>query len=126
MYGAIKEVKKSIPRQSSDNGELYAVSLNAVSNKSEKQQQQIPLIEYAEIDNSANQSPQHLNLPSGYNVINDNNINVNTELQVHKCTKLLMYLSKIRTYIHRALLHTYIPRVGVVTFKKHISYFQEK
>ena len=84
-------------------------------------------MEYAEIDNSANQSPQHLNLPSGYNVINDNNINVNTELQVHKCTKLLMYLSKIRTYIQYIELYcirTY-PEWGsllskniLVTFRK--------
>ena len=81
MYDDVKEAKESIPHQSSDNGELYAVSLNAVSNKSEKQQQQIPLMEYAEIDNSANQSPQHHNLPSGYDVINDSNINTGVSVQ---------------------------------------------
>ena len=81
MYDdAIKEAKGSTPHQTSSSGELYAVSLKAVSNKSEKQQQQIPLMEYAEINNSASQSPQHHNLPSGYNVINDNNTNVNTEV----------------------------------------------
>ena len=65
-YDQIKEPKESIPHQSSDSGEQYAVSLKAVGNKSEKQQQQLPLVEYAEIDNSKNKSPQHHNLPSGY------------------------------------------------------------
>ena len=81
MYDdAIKEAKGLTPHQTSSSGELYAVSLKAVSNKSEKQQQQIPLMEYAEINNSASQSPQHHNLPSGYDAINDNNTNVNTEV----------------------------------------------
>ena len=81
MYGdGIKETKGSTPHHTSSSGELYAVSLKAVSNKSEKQQQQIPLMEYAEINNSASQSPRHHNLPSGYDVINDNNTNINTKV----------------------------------------------
>ena len=90
-YDQIKESsKQSIPHQSSDSGEQYAVSLKAVSNKTEKQQQQIPLVEYAELDNSVNKSPQHQNLPSGYDEINESNITANKEVSGQMC---------IRTYV---------------------------
>ena len=84
------------------------MSLKAVSNKSEKQQQQIPLMEYAEIDNSANQSPQHHNLPSGYDEINDDNINMNTGVSVQKIfNKMRAY---VHTYIHgiKSLIDYYV------------------
>ena len=89
-YDQIKESsKQSIPHQSSDSGEQYAVSLKAVSNKTEKQQQQqIPLVEYAEVDNSVNKSPQHQNLPSGYDEINESNVTANKEVSGH----ITMYL----------------------------------
>ena len=81
------------------------MSLKAVSNKSEKQQQQIPLMEYAEIDNSANQSPQHHNLPNGYDKINDDNINMNTGVSVQK--SLTGY---VHMYIHgiKSLINYYV------------------
>ena len=81
-YDQIKEPKESIPHQSSDSGEQYAVSLKAVGNKSEKQQQQLPLVEYAEIDNSKNKSPQHQNLPSGYE-FSENITTANKEVSGH-------------------------------------------
>ena len=72
-YDQIKEPKQSIPHQCSASGEQYAVSLNAVNSAAEKQQQQqVPLVEYAEIDNNKNKSPQKYNLTSGYDEINDN------------------------------------------------------
>ena len=67
-----------MPRKSADNGELYAVSTKAVSNKAEKQQEQIPLVEYAEIDNNKkNQKVEH-NVNNGYDEINENNIDNST------------------------------------------------
>ena len=81
-YDQIKEPKESIPHQSSDSGEQYAVSLKAVGNKSEKQQQQIPLVEYAEVDNSKSKSPQYHNFPSGYE-FSENIITTNKEVSGH-------------------------------------------
>ena len=82
-YDQIKEPKESIPHQSSDSGEQYAVSLKAVGNKSEKQQQQqLPLVEYAEIDNNKNKSLQHQNLPSGYE-FSENITTANKEVSGH-------------------------------------------
>ena len=78
-YDQIKEHKESVPHQSSDSGEQYAVSLKAVSNKSEKQQQQLPLVEYAEIENK---SPQHHNMPSGYEY-NEDIITANKQVSGH-------------------------------------------
>ena len=67
-----------MPHKSADNGELYTVSTKAVSNKAEKQQEQIPLVEYAEIDNNKkNQKVEH-NVNNGYDEINENNIDNNT------------------------------------------------
>ena len=81
-YDQIKEPKGSIPHQSSDSGEQYVVSLKAISNKTEKQQQPIPLVEYAEIDSSKNESPQHHNLPSGYE-FSENITTANKEVSGH-------------------------------------------
>ena len=105
-YHQIKESsKQSIPHQSSDSGEQYAVSLKVVSNKTEKQQQQIPLVEYAEVDNSVNKSPQHQNLPSGYDEINESNVTANKEVSGHayvllycsfvSCTNFVLYLISV-------------------------------
>ena len=80
-YYQIKESKQSIPHQIAANGEEYAVSSKAVGDASEKQQQQ-PLVEYAEVDNSKNKSPQQHNVPSGYE-INENIIIANKEVSVH-------------------------------------------
>ena len=66
------------------------MSLKAVSNKTEKQQQQIPLVEYAEVDNSVNKSPQHHNLTSGYDEINENI--TNTGVSVQNCIPLARYV----------------------------------
>ena len=67
-----------MPHKSANNGEMYAVSTKAVSNQAEKQQEQIPLVEYAEIDsNKKNKKAEH-NLNNGYDEINENNIDNNT------------------------------------------------
>ena len=67
----IKKPKESVPYQTLASWQKYAVSLKAISNTSEKQQQQIPLVEYAEADNSWNKSPQQHNLTSTYDEVND-------------------------------------------------------
>ena len=67
----IKKPKESVPHQTSASGQEYAVPLKTISNKSEKQQQQIPLVEYAEADNSWNKSLQQHNLTSTYDEVND-------------------------------------------------------
>ena len=69
----IKKPKESVPHQTSASGQEYAVPLKAISNKSEKQQQQIPLVEYAEADNNQNKSTQQHNLTSAYDEVNDKN-----------------------------------------------------
>ena len=80
-YHQIKEPKQSIPHQTLASGEQYAVSLNTVNSAAEKQQQQeVPLVEYAEIDNNKNKS---YNLTSGYDVINDNRNTDSKEVSVH-------------------------------------------
>ena len=59
------------------------MSLKAVGNTSEKQQQQqIPLVEYATVDNNKNQNLQQHNLCSQYDEINDNNINTGVSVQL--------------------------------------------
>ena len=83
VYDDIKEAKESIPHQTSASGQEYAVSLIAVNNISEKQQQQIPSVEYAKVGNSQNKNPQQYNQTSGYEEINKNNIKVNGEVSVY-------------------------------------------
>ena len=85
-YDQIKEPKQSIPHQSSASGEQYAVSLNAVNSAAEKQQQQqqqVPLVEYAEIDNTKSSSPQQYNMTSGYDEINDNKTTDRKEVSLY-------------------------------------------
>ena len=71
-YDQIKEPKQSIPHQTSASGEQYAVSFNAVNYAAESQQKQAPLVEYAEIDNNKNKTPQQYNLTSEYDELNGN------------------------------------------------------
>ena len=82
-YDQIKEPKQFIPHQTSASGEQYAVSLNAVNNTAENQQKQAPLVEYAEIDNNKNKTPQQHNLTSGYDEINDNRNTDSKEVSLH-------------------------------------------
>ena len=83
-YDQIKEPKQSIPHQTSASGEQYAVSQNAVNSAAEKQrQQQVPLVEYAEIDNNKSSSPQQYNLTSRYDEINDNKTTDRKEVSLH-------------------------------------------
>ena len=94
-YDQIKEPKQSVPHQTSASGEQYAVSLNAVNSAAEKQQQQqVPLVEYAEIDNNKNNSPQQYNLTSGYDEINDNKSTDRKEVS------LCNYLFKLYNYVN--------------------------
>ena len=73
VYDDVKEPKQSIPHQSSASGELYAVSLKAVSKTSE---QKVPLVEYAEVD-STSKSPQlHY-----YDEIQENSNKANAEVR---------------------------------------------
>ena len=58
------------------------MSLKAVTNVPEKQQEQIPLVEYAELDYNKNKSPQHHNLTSGYDEINENSTNKDTGVSI--------------------------------------------
>ena len=67
-----------VPHTSANNGELYAVSTKVVSNKPEKQQEQIPLVEYAEIDNNKKNQNVKNNMTNVYDEINENNIDNNT------------------------------------------------
>jgi len=67
-----------VPHESADNGELYAMSKKAFSNKAEKQQEQIPLVEYAEIDNIKKNHKVEHNVNYGYDEINKCNIDNNT------------------------------------------------
>ena len=83
-YDQIKEAKQSVPCQSSASGEQYAVSLNAVNSAVEKQQQhQVPLVEYAEINNTKNKTPQQYNLSGGYDEINNNKTTDRKEVSLH-------------------------------------------
>ena len=75
MYDDVKEPEQSIPHQSSASGELYAVSLKAARETSE---QKVPLVEYAELDNT-NKNPQS----HYYSEINENSNKANVE--VRKC-----------------------------------------
>ena len=80
----IKEPKPSAPHHTSASGEQYAVSFNAVNSVAEKQQQQqVPLEEYAEIDNNKNNSPQQYNVTSGYDMIKDNGNTDSKEVSLH-------------------------------------------
>ena len=78
-----KEPKQSIPHQSSASGEQYAVSFNAVNYAAESQQKQAPLVEYAEIDNNNNKTPQQYNLISGYDELNVNRNTDSKEVSLH-------------------------------------------
>ena len=83
-YDQIKEPQQSIPHHTSASGEQHAVSFNAVNSAAEKQQQQqIPLVEYAEIDNNKNNSPQQYNVTDGYDEIKDNGNTDSKEVSVH-------------------------------------------
>ena len=83
-YDQTKEPKQSVPHHTSASGEQYAVSFNAVNSAAEKQQQQqVPLLEYAEIDNNKNKSPQQYNVTSGYDVIKDNGNTDCEEVSLH-------------------------------------------
>ena len=94
-YDQIKEPKQSVPHQTSASGEQYAVSLNAINSAAEKQQQQqVPLVEYAEIDNNKNKSPQQYNLTSGYDEINDNKSTDRKEVSLRN------YLFKLYNYVN--------------------------
>ena len=80
----IKEPKQSVPHQSLASEEQYATSLNAVNSAAEKQQhQQVPLVEYAEINNTKNRSPQQYNLSSGYDEINNDKSTDRKEVSLH-------------------------------------------
>ena len=71
--------KESIPRRASASSELSAVSLKIASKTSECQQQQIPL---DEMDTDKKESPEQYNLTIGFDEINENNSNTNTEVSV--------------------------------------------
>ena len=89
-YDQIKKPKQSIPHQTSASGEQYDVSLNAVNSAAEKQQQQqVPLLEYAEIDNKRSSSPQQYSLTSGYDEINDNNSTDRKEVSLHDIFEMM-------------------------------------
>ena len=90
-YDQIKKPKQSIPHQTSASEEQYAVSLNAVNSAAEKQQQQqqVPLVEYAEIDNKKSSSPQQYNLTSGYDEISDNNSTDRKEVSLHDIFEMI-------------------------------------
>ena len=94
-YDQIKEPKLSVPHQASASEEQYAVSLNAVNSAAEKQQQQqVPLVEYAEIDNNKNNSPQQYNLTSGYDEINDDKSTDRKKVSLRNCLfKLYNYVT---------------------------------
>ena len=94
VYDVIKEAKESGPHQTSASGQEYAVPLIAVNNTSEKQQQQVPSVEYAKVDNVQNKSPQQHNQTSGYDEINENKIQVNEKVSV-------LYAYVQLTYIHK-------------------------
>ena len=82
--------KESIPRRASASSELSAVSLKIASKTSECQQQQIQL---DEIDADNKESPEQYNLTTGFDEINENNSNINTEVSV------LTYVTlKVHTY----------------------------
>ena len=93
VHHDIKEAKESVPHQASASGQ-YAVPLIAVSSTSDKQQQYIPSVEYDEVSNSQNKSPQQHNQTSGYDEINENNSKVkpkvHTYTYIHICTTNLI------------------------------------
>ena len=66
VYDDIKKPKESVPHQTSASGQEYAIPLKAINNTSEKQQQQVPSVEYAKVGNNQNKSPQQHNQTSGY------------------------------------------------------------
>ena len=83
-YDQIKEPQQSVPHHTSASGEQYAVSFNVVNSAAEKQQQQqVPLVEYAEIDNNKSKSPQQYNVTSGYDEINDNKTTDRKEVSLY-------------------------------------------
>ena len=95
VYDDIKKPKEPVPYQTSASGQEYAVPLIAVNNTSEKQQQQIPSVQYAKVGNSQNKSPQQHNQTNGYEEVNKNNIKVNEEVSVYMYTYVqLTYISR--------------------------------
>ena len=100
-YHQIKEPKQSIPHQSSANEEQYAVSLKAVNNTSEKQQQQqVPLVEYAEIDHTTQNKNQQLHSsPRRYDEISENKIATDEEVSIHNYT-----CAYVRDYVFTPLV----------------------
>lgn len=82
MYDHLSKPQESVPHYAD------AVSFKTFTNTSEKQQQHIPLVEYAEVDYSMNKSPQQVNLTNGYDEINESKIEVNTEVSVETCVPL--------------------------------------
>ena len=101
-YDQIKEPKQSVPRQSSASEEQCAVSLNAVNSAAEKQQQQqqVPLVEYAEINNTKNRSPQQYNLSSGYDEINNNKNIDRKEVSLHFICDMYIIYASINNFTH--------------------------
>ena len=88
VYDDIKEAKESGPHQASASGQ-YAVPLIAATSTYDKQQQHIPSVEYDEVSNSQNKSPQQHNQTSGYDEINENSIKVKPK--VHTYIHIRMY-----------------------------------
>ena len=88
VYDDIKETKQSVPYQNSTSGQEYAVSLIAVNNMSEQKQQHIPSVEYAEVSNGQNKSPQQHNQTSGYDEINESNSKVKPKVHIHIYTHM--------------------------------------
>ena len=106
-YNEYKEPKQSTPHQSSPSGEQYAVSLNAVNNTAENQQQQVPTVEYAEIDNNKNKTPQQYNLTNGYDELNGNRNTDSKEVSIiHYCYNIFMLC--IATYRYTIIPCNYI------------------
>ena len=89
-----------IPHTSANNGELYAVSTKAVSNKPEKQQEQIPLVEYAEIDNNKKIQKVENNVTNVYDEINENNIDNNTGVSDKQHNTYLHMHTYVSTYLY--------------------------
>ena len=87
-YDQIRKPQQSIPHHTSASEEQYAVSFNVVNSAAEKQrQQQVPLVEYAEIDNNKNKSPQQYNVTSGYDEIKENRNTDSEEVSLHYIIK---------------------------------------
>ena len=89
-YDQIKEPKQSVPHHTSASGEQYDMSFNVVNSAAEKQQQQeVPLVEYTEIDNTKNKIPQQYNVTSGCDVIKDNGNTDSEEVSLHYVNKVV-------------------------------------